>query len=174
MADIVDKATRSRMMSGIRGKNTRPEIIVRKALFSMGYRFRLHRKDLPGKPDIVLPKKNTAIFINGCFWHAHEGCRYAKLPETRKEFWRERLLRNKVRDAQSRKELKNSGWRVLTIWECFIRSSEKIGMMKPELESWIEGSRTEGNLEDIVRYVDRPHLHDLQTPPCTQRITKKS
>ena len=78
MADIVDKATRSRMMSGIRGKNTRPEIIVRKALFSMGYRFRLHRKDLPGKPDIVLPKKNTAIFINGCFWHAHEGCRYAK------------------------------------------------------------------------------------------------
>lgn len=121
MTDIVDAATRSRMMSKIRGKNTKPEKYVRSSLHSVGFRFRLHRKDLPGKPDIVLPKHNAAIFVNGCFWHGHD-CSLFKWPKTRHEFWKEKITTNVVRDQRNQTELMKMGWRVCVVWECSFRS----------------------------------------------------
>lgn len=120
MTDIVDPATRSRMMSGIRGKNTKPEIIVRQALHKAGFRFRLHRKDLPGNPDIVLPRYRAVIFVHGCFWHGH-GCRYFKVPKTRTDFWLDKIMANAKRDRQKEDALRATGWTVLTVWECEIR-----------------------------------------------------
>ncbi|MDT4867288.1 Very short patch repair protein [compost metagenome] len=122
--DIVDSATRSRMMSGIRGRDTKPEITVRKFLHARGYRFRLHRKDLPGRPDIVLPRFRICIFIHGCFWHHHKGCRYATLPKTRADFWAQKLWDNVERDQRAQEELLRKGWRVLTIWECELKHPE--------------------------------------------------
>ncbi|MBH3432638.1 very short patch repair endonuclease [Pseudomonas citronellolis] len=122
--DIVDSATRSRMMSGIRGRDTRPEMTVRKFLHARGYRFRLHRKDLPGRPDIVLPRFRTCIFIHGCFWHHHEGCRFAVLPKTRADFWAQKLRGNVERDLRAQEELARTGWRVLIIWECELKTPE--------------------------------------------------
>ena len=109
---------RRRNMSAVKGKDTKPEILVRKWLHAAGYRFRLHVKELPGKPDIVLPKYKTVIFVNGCFWHQHQGCRHAKLPETNKQFWEDKLRKNAERDVQNYQKLLNMGWRVNIIWEC--------------------------------------------------------
>ena len=109
-------------MSRIRGKDTKPELAVRSALHRMGYRFRLHRKDLPGRPDIVLPKYRAVVFVNGCFWHRHKGCRSAYTPKTRKEFWAKKFRENSGRDRRSRTALEKQGWRVLTVWECETRS----------------------------------------------------
>ena len=117
MADIVDRETRSRMMSGIRGKDTKPEILVRKALHAAGYRFRLHRKDLPGKPDIVLPRYRTVVFVHGCFWHGHK-CKHFKWPKTREDFWREKIMRNMERDREAVAALEKLGWTVKVVWEC--------------------------------------------------------
>jgi len=117
----MDKFTpeqRSKVMAAVRGKDTAPELKVRKALHSLGYRYRLHRKDLPGKPDIVLPKYDTCIFVHGCFWHRHPGCKRATTPKTNRKFWREKLLKNQKRDKGVRKKLKELGWRVKVIWEC--------------------------------------------------------
>ena len=123
MADIVDKATRSRMMSAIKGKNTKPELLVRKALHANGFRFRLHDKKLPGKPDIVLPKYKTVIFVHGCFWHGHE-CKDFRWPKTRKAWWRKKIEGNRLRDGNHRKMLKRLGWQSHVIWECRIGSFE--------------------------------------------------
>lgn len=117
MADVVDQATRSRMMSGIRGKDTKPELIVRSYLHGAGLRFRLHAK-LPGKPDLVLPKYRAAVFVHGCFWHRHEGCRYATTPANNAAFWREKFAANVRRDAKVRQQLEELGWRILAIWSC--------------------------------------------------------
>jgi DNA mismatch endonuclease (patch repair protein) len=108
------------MMSGIRGKNTRPEIAVRRYLHARGFRFRLHRRDLPGKPDIVLPKYRTAIFVHGCYWHRHEGCKYATTPSTNREFWQQKFHENVERDRRHQAQLADAGWNVLVIWECRI------------------------------------------------------
>ena len=121
MADVLSKEQRHQCMSNIRGKNTKPELIVRKFLFSKGLRFRLHRKDLPGNPDIVLPKYKTVVFINGCFWHGHEGCKYYRLPKSNVEFWESKITNNKNRDVLNEIKLKELGWRVIRIWECEIR-----------------------------------------------------
>lgn len=121
MADIVSKSKRSEMMSGISSKNTAPELIVRKSLHRAGYRFRLHRKGLPGRPDLVMQKYKLVIFIHGCFWHRHTGCRYAYLPKTRKEFWYMKFKRNVIRDQENISKLLKDGWRVAIIWECFIK-----------------------------------------------------
>lgn len=120
MVDVVDKATRSRMMSGIRGKNTKPELLVRKALHALGFRFRLHVKELPGKPDLVFPKHRAVVFVQGCFWHRHQQCRYAAVPKSNVEFWAEKLDENRKRDVLHEQQLKILGWRVFTIWECEI------------------------------------------------------
>lgn len=117
MTDIVDKETRSRMMSAIRGKDTRPEMTVRRALHSNGFRYRLHVKDLPGKPDIVLPKYKAVIFIHGCFWHRHEGCHYAATPASRRDFWVSKLEANRRRDQDNHTKLADAGWRIFVVWE---------------------------------------------------------
>lgn len=121
MADIVDRATRSRMMSGIRGRNTRPEMAVRRHLHAAGLRFRLHRKDLPGKPDIVLPRHKVAIFVHGCFWHRHAGCPKATTPSSNVEFWQKKFADNVARDVRDRAALEALGWRVLVVWECELK-----------------------------------------------------
>lgn len=121
MADVHTKETRSYNMSRIRNKDTKPEILVRKFLFSRGFRFRLHEKKLPGKPDIILPKYKTVIFIHGCFWHGHNGCRYFVVPKTRTEWWVNKITGNKTRDSHTEKSLTALGWHTITLWECDLR-----------------------------------------------------
>lgn len=123
MADIVDQATRSRMMAGIKGANTKPELALRRALHARGLRFRLHDKKLPGKPDIVLPRYRAVIFVHGCFWHRHEGCRYATMPSTRREFWEAKFAANVARDRRDLERLSALGWRSLVVWECDLRTN---------------------------------------------------
>ena len=146
MADVVPALVRSAMMAGIKGKNTKPEMLVRKALFAAGYRFRLHRKDLPGNPDIVLPGRKVAIFVHGCFWHAHQGCKLAKLPATRPDFWREKLGRNVARDAAAVSALRLQGWRVLVVWECFIRQQRELPAIASAISDWIVQGTEAGDL----------------------------
>ena len=117
---------RSRNMSAIKSKNTKPEITVRKLLHSMGYRFRLHKKDLPGSPDIVLPKYKTVIFVHGCFWHRHQNCKYASNPKTRREFWEKKFKENIERDKKTQEKLKNLGWKTKIVWECEIKKQDKL------------------------------------------------
>ena len=133
-------------MSGIRGKDTRPEVIVRKALFAAGYRFRLHRRDLPGAPDVALFGRKIAIFVHGCFWHMHAGCKNAKLPSTRAAFWRAKLEGNVERDRRAIEALQSNGWRVLTCWECATRDTEIAAAMPAVLGEWIEGGDTLGEI----------------------------
>jgi DNA mismatch endonuclease (patch repair protein) len=146
MVDVVPPAVRSRMMSGIQGKNTKPELIVRRMLFASGYRFRLHRRDLPGQPDIVMPGRKVAIFVHGCFWHAHQGCRYAKMPVTRPEFWKAKLEANIARDRRAVERLVELGWRVLSVWECSTRDSEVATNLQATVNAWIEGSERIGEI----------------------------
>lgn len=120
--DIVGAQRRSEMMAGIRSKNTRPEIVVRQIAHSLGLRFRLHRKDLPGSPDLVFPKWRLAVFVHGCFWHRHAGCPLAASPKTRPEFWQKKFEANVARDHRAAESLASQGWRVMTIWECHTRN----------------------------------------------------
>lgn len=135
MTDIVSKDARSRMMARIGSKDTKPEISLRKALFAKGFRYRLHDRRLPGRPDIVLPKWNTAIFVHGCYWHRHAGCKYATTPSTRTEFWKEKFSGNKKRDGRNIAALRQKGWRVAVVWECAIRRDIKD--VVELLASWI-------------------------------------
>lgn len=113
---------RSRCMAAVKGKDTKPEMIVRKYLFSRGLRFRVQVRKLPGTPDIVLPKYKTAIFVNGCFWHGHEGCKYFRLPKSNVEFWKEKIERNIERDRESMQALLDLGWKIIRVWECELRN----------------------------------------------------
>ncbi|QCY10898.1 DNA mismatch endonuclease Vsr [Pseudomonas sp. MPC6] len=122
--DIVDSATRSRMMAAIRGKNTGPEIVVRRYLHAHGYRFRIHRKDLPGKPDIVMPKLRTCIFVHGCFWHRHPDCKFAYTPKSRLDFWLPKFAKNVERDQAAQDALRALGWNVVIIWECETKKTD--------------------------------------------------
>lgn len=124
MPDIVDPAMRSRMMAGIRGRNTKPEILIRSLLHRQGFRFRLHARNLPGKPDMVFPRYRAVIFVHGCFWHGHD-CPLFKWPSTRPEFWREKIGRNQNNDNRTRTALITAGWRVGVVWECAIRGAGK-------------------------------------------------
>lgn len=137
-------------MSGIGGKNTKPELLVRKALFAAGFRFRLHRKDLPGRPDVVLPGRRVVVFVHGCFWHAHQGCPYAKTPATRREFWEAKLAANVERDRRTREALLSAGWRVLVVWECATRSSGVRERLSELLTRWIEGVELSGELSGMT------------------------
>lgn len=120
MTDIYSKEKRSALMAKVRAKNTRPERTVRSWLHRQGYRFRLHRKDLPGKPDIVLPKYHAVIFVHGCFWHRHQGCRKASTPTTNASMWAEKFRQNMDRDQRKQQELEQLGWRVIVLWQCEI------------------------------------------------------
>lgn len=122
MPEKIGAHTRSRMMAGIRSVDTRPEMAVRTFLHREGFRFRLHGKGLPGRPDVVLPRWKAVIFVHGCFWHGHVDCRYFKIPKTRTEFWVAKINANRIRDARAIKSIANAGWRVFTIWECAIRN----------------------------------------------------
>jgi DNA mismatch endonuclease (patch repair protein) len=117
---------RSHLMAGIRGKNTKIEVNVRRIVHALGYRFRLHRRDLPGTPDIAFPSRRKVIFVHGCFWHQHLGCRKANLPKTRANFWRTKLAENKARDKRSVAALRREGWGVLVVWECEITDTEHL------------------------------------------------
>lgn len=121
MTDVHDKKTRSYNMSRIRSKDTKPEMLVRKYLFGQGFRYKLYDKTLPGKPDLVFPKYKKVIFIHGCFWHGHEGCKYFVVPKTRRKWWIEKISRNKKLDAGHVRELKRMGWKIITIFECKLR-----------------------------------------------------
>jgi DNA mismatch endonuclease (patch repair protein) len=125
MADVHDKKTRSYNMSQIKAKDTKPELIVRKFLFSNGFRYRLHDKKLPGKPDIVLPKYRTVIFINGCFWHGHENCRFFVTPKTNTEWWLNKINTNKVKDKQSLFQLRKDKWKCINLFECQLKSGKR-------------------------------------------------
>lgn len=135
--DIVSPEVRSGMMSGIKGKDTAPELKVRSFLHANGFRFRLHRKDLPGKPDIVLPKYKACVFVHGCFWHRHKGCKLASEPKSREEFWNKKFSENVARDLRNIKALKKAGWRVVILWECGLRN----GLSLKTLVLWLHDRR---------------------------------
>ncbi len=126
MTDVFSKVERSRIMSKVTGKNTMPEILVRKLIHSMGFRFRIHRKDLPGNPDIVLPRFHKVIFVHGCFWHGHVGCKRSSRPTTNTIFWNKKIDSNILRDKSNKKFLIKSGWSVLIVWECQIQKPEQL------------------------------------------------
>ncbi|HVE11476.1 MAG TPA: very short patch repair endonuclease [Paraburkholderia sp.] len=139
MVDIVDSATRSRMMSGIRGRNTKPELLIRSLLHRRGFRFRLDARDLPGRPDIVLPRYRAVIFVHGCFWHGHD-CALFKWPQTRPEFWRDKIGRNRTNDAKAQAALRERGWRVATVWECSLRGANRdLDGVLQRLVDWLQG-----------------------------------
>ena len=140
MNDIVDKDTRSRIMSGIKAKNTKPEILVRSLLHKDGFRFRIHVKELPGKPDLVFRKYNAVMFIHGCFWHRHD-CKYFKWPKSRIEFWKDKLNKNSENDKKNLQKLLDSGWRVCVIWECSIREAKNdYSPLKEKIEKWLKSN----------------------------------
>ena len=134
MADVHDKKTRSFNMSRIRCKDTKPEMLIRKFLFANGFRYRLHDKKLPGKPDIVLPKYKTVIFINGCFWHGHENCKYFKLPKTNTEWWQAKIERNIINDKEKHTLLQNAGYKVIVVWECDIKNKSVYDTLIDEIK----------------------------------------
>ena len=138
MADVHSKETRSYNMSRIRSKDTKPELLVRKFLHKNGFRYRLHVKELPGKPDIVLPKYKTVIFIHGCFWHGHQGCKYHVVPKSNEFYWTSKLNKNRTRDSELELRLAQLGWNVVTIWECKLKSqvvAETLSQLNQQLEN---------------------------------------
>lgn len=150
MPDIVSPEVRSRMMSGIRGKNTKPELLVRKALHRLGFRYRLHSSGLPGKPDLVFPRYRASIFINGCFWHGHD-CALFKLPDTRRSLWEAKIDANQMRDIEVARLLSEQQWRQLTIWECAIRGPGKIGLEQTieRAAAWILSDLSVGEIRGV-------------------------
>ena len=186
MSDILTASQRHRCMSRIRGKNTKPEIMVRKWLHARGFRFRLHNKKLPGSPDVVLPKYGVAIMVNGCFWHGHKGCRYATKPKTNVEFWETKIARNRHRDEVTNAHLEALGWHVITVWECELRGksivasrldalAEEIreaGVAKSKLKELYKRNRAESKMA-LRKMMERQaqlekEINDLY--PIPQRI----
>lgn len=137
MTDIFSSEKRSKIMSKVKGKDTKPEMKVRKYLHGKGYRYRLHQKDLPGSPDLVFKKYNATFFINGCFWHGHENCKYAKLPKSRRGFWENKINKNKERDARKINDLLNNDWRVLVIWSCSLKKKNRLEKTLKLVEKWL-------------------------------------
>jgi DNA mismatch endonuclease (patch repair protein) len=139
MVDILTKKERSKRMSLIRSKNTSPELAVRSLLHSLGYRFRIHRKDLPGQPDITFPTRKKVIFVHGCFWHGHENCKISNIPKSRTDFWIEKFSKNQERDARNIARLREAGWDVMVVWECEAKSPAEL---KEGLETFLGPART--------------------------------
>lgn len=152
MADKLSSTQRKYCMSRIRGKNTKPEILVRKGLHARGFRFRLHNKNLPGSPDIVLPKYGVAIMINGCFWHGHKGCKYATKPKSNVEFWEAKIARNRHRDEVTNAHLEALGWHVITVWECELRGKSILASRLDALAEEIrEAGAAKSKLKELYK-----------------------
>ena len=147
--DNKSSEARSLNMSKIRSKDTGPEKFIRSALFRLGYRFRINRKDLPGKPDIVLPKKKAVIFVQGCFWHQHKVCSRAVLPKSRDEYWHTKLAKNIERDYENKEKLLKAGWRVLWVWECSLKTKELREQLPLKIADWLEDSALFGEIPDL-------------------------
>lgn len=156
MTDVVDKQTRSRMMAGIKGKDTKPELLLRRALHARGLRYRLHAKQLPGRPDIIFPKYRAVVLVHGCFWHRHTGCRYATTPATRPDFWQAKFSANIVRDRAVSIKLRRAGWRVATVWECGFKRSEHIGVVVSLIVSWLDSAVSEIEIGEEGEITDKP------------------
>lgn len=153
MVDVVDRVTRSRMMAGIRGRDTKPELLVRRGLHSLGFRYRLHDSRLPGKPDLVFPSRRAVILVHGCFWHLH-GCRYSKLPSTRRAWWKAKLEGNRSRDDEVQQQLGLAGWRVLVIWECALRGprntlAKQLDATLQFASQWLRASEADASIPDL-------------------------
>lgn len=134
--DVLTQEQRRKTMRAVKSADTKPELLVRKLLFAAGFRYRLHRKDLPGKPDIVLSRYRTVVFVHGCFWHQHPGCKHAARPSTRQEYWQSKLDRNMARDAAQIHELESLGWHVIVVWECQTKDRDALRKkLKSEIES---------------------------------------
>ena len=148
MADIVTPEKRSQMMAGIRGKDTKPEILIRKALFARGWRYRLHDRRLPGKPDLVFPSLRAVVFVDGCFWHGHQ-CHLFKTPSSRVDFWIEKIGRNRERDREVRKKLDELGWRYLTVWECALKGRTRLPIVDviDSVARWLESGDGSAEIE---------------------------
>ena len=142
MPDIVDPATRSRMMAGIRNRSTKPELTLRRALHACGLRYRLHSRSLPGTPDIVFRRFEAVCFVHGCFWHRHAGCPYTTSPATRAHFWQSKFADNVERDERNRRDLLDAGWRVAVIWECALRNGRELETAV-EVVDWLRGHKRE-------------------------------
>lgn len=147
MADVHDRATRSRNMAAIRGADTKPEKSLRSALHRLGFRFRLHPANLPGRPDFVLPRFRVAVFVHGCFWHGHD-CPLFRFPATHREFWSAKIMRNRARDAEVKLRILESGWRHLSVWECALRGRRTFTMPSTATRAarWIRSGRMEGEI----------------------------
>jgi DNA mismatch endonuclease (patch repair protein) len=151
MADTVSPEVRSRMMSGIRGHDTKPEMVIRRALHAAGFRYRLHDRKLPGRPDLVFPGRRAVLFVHGCFWHGH-GCHLFRIPATRTEFWREKITGNVERDIVSAKKLHSAGWRVGIVWECALKGREKRPLQEitAALAAWLRSGENELELRGLT------------------------
>lgn len=147
MVDVLTPAQRQLNMSRIRGKDTKPELLLRRGLHALGFRFRLHRKDLPGRPDLVFPGRRAVIFVHGCFWHGHD-CPMCKLPATRPEFWQAKIAGNRDRDERAIRALGVAGWRVLVVWECAIHGPEKLppGTALAQCAAFVQGERNRNDI----------------------------
>lgn len=168
MADVMTPEQRSRCMAAIRGKDTKPEMIVRKYLFSRGLRYRVNDRRLPGSPDIVLKKYKTAVFIDGCFWHGHEGCKYYRLPKTNVDFWRHKIAMNIARDHANGVDLRHAGWKVIRVWECDIRTKAKREATLERLYQEIVGIEHKTNT-----YSSPPDAAPIAAEPSTPYGNKK-
>jgi DNA mismatch endonuclease (patch repair protein) len=157
MGDIVSPEKRSEMMSAIRGKNTKPEMLVRRALFARGLRYRLHDKRLPGKPDMVFPRRRAVLFINGCFWHGHD-CHLFRMPASRQDFWQAKIGGNRSRDAVVREQLSRLGWRYLTIYECAIKGKARLplSLVTDKIVAWLESDEQTAVIEGMQNGVGGP------------------
>lgn len=155
-ADIVSAETRSRMMSGIRGKNTKPEMMVRSALHQRGFRFRLHRRDLAGRPDLVFPRYNAVLFVNGCFWHGHD-CHLFRWPKSREDFWRTKISTNIQRDVAQHRELMEAGWRVGVVWECALKGKirKPLNVVADQCSIWL---KSEEMTFEVSGHEERPAI----------------
>lgn len=160
MADVVDKATRSRMMAGIRSRNTKPEVALRSALHHLGLRFRIHDGKLPGRPDIVFPRYRAAIQVHGCFWHRHDGCRFATTPATNQKFWRDKFAINVERDINSQRALEILGWRTFVVWECSIRD-RGAAEVAIELQRWLEDIKPTVQVSGRERTCFEPEIEQI-------------
>jgi DNA mismatch endonuclease (patch repair protein) len=151
MADVHDRLTRSKNMKAIKSSHTKPEMVFRKVLHANGYRFRLHKTELPGKPDLVLPKHRVAIFVNGCFWHRH-GCYLFKWPGTNRKWWENKLNKTAERDAAMHERLIKQGWRVYVVWECSLRGKYRrdLSSVLSEFEVWLHGSESKGEISSLA------------------------